>query len=177
MNRTTGVAGKNRPVPPLCTPCRLGCSLLWIALSAGQMAYAKDTPATAPTAASTNPSPMKANDTSAWMTVGARRFSITLADTAAARAFAALLPLALDMEELNGNEKKKELPDALPTEVVRPGTIRTGDLLLWGSHTLVVFYQTFDSSYSYTRLGRVNDPTGLAQVLGRANVRVVFSKN
>ena len=112
-----------------------------------------------------------------WMTVGERRFAITLADTEAARALAARLPLTLDMEELNGNEKKKELPQALPTATLQPGTIRTGDLLLWGSRTAVVFYQTFDSSYSYTRLGRVDDPAGLARVLGRGDVRIAFSKH
>ena len=59
-----------------------------------------------------------------WMTVGERRFAITLADTEAARALAARLPLTLDMEELNGNEKKKELPQALPASASRPGTVR-----------------------------------------------------
>lgn len=112
-----------------------------------------------------------------WMTVGQRRFAITLADTEAARAFAAMLPLTLDMEELNGNEKKKELPNALPTQASRPGTIRNGDLLLWGSRTVVIFYLTFDSPYAYTRLGRVDDPTGLPQALGPGDVRVVFSKH
>ena len=35
----------------------------------------------------------KSEETRMWMTVGERRFAITLADTAAARAFAAQLPL------------------------------------------------------------------------------------
>lgn len=109
-----------------------------------------------------------------WMTVGEVRFAVTLTDTLAARAFAAQLPLTLDMAELNGNEKHAELSKALPTNASRPGTIRTGDLMLYGSNTLVVFYSTFDSSYSYTRLGRVDDPAGLAQALGRRDVRVVF---
>ena len=112
-----------------------------------------------------------------WMTIGERRFAITLADTEAARAFVAMLPLTLDMAELNGNEKKKELPSPLPSDASRAGTIRNGDLLLWGSRTVVVFYQTFESPYSYTRLGRVDDPAGLPQSLGRGDVRVVFSKN
>ena len=112
-----------------------------------------------------------------WMIIGERRFAITLADTDAARAFAAMLPLTLDMAELNGNEKKKELPSPLPSDASRPGTIRNGDLLLWGSRTVVVFYRTFESSYAYTRLGRVDDPSGLPQSLGRNDVRVVFSKN
>ena len=110
-----------------------------------------------------------------WMTVGERRFAISLTDNVAAHAFAAQLPLTLDMSELNGNEKHASLPKALPANASRPGTIRKGDLMLYGSHTLVVFYRTFDSSYSYTRLGRVHDPAGLAQALGRGEVRVVFS--
>ena len=110
-----------------------------------------------------------------WMTVGEHRFAITLTDNPAARAFAAQLPMTLDMADLNGNEKHAELPKALPADASRPGTIRSGDLMLYGSDTLVVFYLTFDSSYSYTRLGRVDDPAGLAQALGRRTVRVVFS--
>jgi len=111
-----------------------------------------------------------------WMTAGQRRFAITLTDNAAARAFAAQLPLTLDMTELNGNEKHGELPKALPANASRPGTIRNGDLMLYGSDTLVLFYLTFNSSYSYTRLGRVDDPDGLSQALGPGDVRIAFSK-
>ncbi|MDR6860893.1 cyclophilin-like fold protein [Variovorax guangxiensis] len=112
-----------------------------------------------------------------WMTIGERRFTLTLADTEAARAFAAMVPLTIDMADLNSNEKHAALPKALPTNASRPGTIRNGDLMLYGSTTLVVFYLGFDSSYAYTRLGRVDDPTGLAQALGKGSVRIGFSKN
>lgn len=112
-----------------------------------------------------------------WMTVGEHRFAITLADTEAARAFAAMLPLSIDMADLNGNEKHAELPKSLPTSASPPGTIRNGDLMLYGPRTLVVFYLTFSSSYSYTRLGRVDDPAGLAQAVGKGSVRIGFSKN
>lgn len=115
--------------------------------------------------------------TRVWMTIGERRFAITLADNDAARAFAAMLPITLDMPDLNGNEKHVELPKALPANASRPGTIRNGDLMLYGLRTLVLFYLTFDSSYSYTRLGRVEDATGLAQTLGRGSARIAFSRN
>ncbi|WP_423066069.1 cyclophilin-like fold protein [Devosia sp. CN2-171] len=111
-----------------------------------------------------------------WMTVGEHRFALTLANTEAARAFAAMLPLSVDMADLNNNEKHADLPKSLPTSASRPGTIRKGDLMLYGSRTLVVFYLTFESSYSYTRLGRVDDPSGLAQALGRQGARVAFSR-
>jgi hypothetical protein len=111
------------------------------------------------------------------MIVGERRFAITLTDNASARAFATQLPLTLDMSELNGNEKHADLPESLPANASRPGTIRNGDLMLYGTNTLVVFYLTFSSSYSYTRIGRVDDSAGLAQALGRHGVRVTFSKD
>jgi len=110
-----------------------------------------------------------------WMAVGERRFAVTLADTDAARAWAARLPTSLDMTDLNGNEKKVDLSQNLPANPIRPGTIHDGDLMLWGSNTVVVFYKTFDSPYAYTRLGRVSDATGLAQALGRGGVRVLLS--
>ncbi|AZG11649.1 hypothetical protein EGT29_10115 [Pigmentiphaga sp. H8] len=110
-----------------------------------------------------------------WMTIGERRFSITLANNDAARALVVLLPLTLDMTELNGNEKYAKLPRRLPTNTERSGTIRSGDLMLYGSGTLVVFYLTFDSPYSYTRLGWVDDPAGLARELGGSGVRIEFS--
>jgi hypothetical protein len=127
-------------------------------------------------AADASPASVRPEESRMWMTVGERRFAITLADNVAARAFAAQLPLTLDMSELNGNEKHADLPKALPANASRPGTIRNGDLMLYGADTLVVFYSTFNSSYSYTRLGRVDDPAGLAQALGPRGVRVVFSK-
>ena len=80
------------------------------------------------------------------------------------------------MTELNGNEKYADLPQSLPTATFRPGTIRTGDLLLWGSSTVVLFYETFSSSYSYTRLGRLDDPSGLAAAVGGGSARVTFAR-
>jgi hypothetical protein len=112
-----------------------------------------------------------------WMTVGQRRFAITLADTEAARAFAEMLPLTIAMADLNSNEKHAGLPAALPTDATRPGTIRSGDLLLFGSDTLVVFYKTFRSSYSYTRLGWVDDPSELSRALGQGEARVAFTRD
>lgn len=110
-----------------------------------------------------------------WMSIGERRFTVSLADTAAARTFARQLPLTLAMAELNGNEKHAELPSALPMDAMRPGTIRSGDVMLYGATTLVVFYETFQSNYSYTRIGRVEDPTGLAAALGRGEAQVRFT--
>lgn len=109
-----------------------------------------------------------------WMTINERRFAITITDNDTARAFAAQLPLTLHMEELNGNEKHAKLPTSLPANASRPGIIRNGDLMLYGEDTLVVFYSTFYSMYSYTRIGRVDDAAGLAQALGPQSARITF---
>ena len=78
------------------------------------------------------------------------------------------------MVELNGNEKYVELSSSLPTDAANPGTIQNGDLMLYGSSTLVLFYKTFSTSYSYTRLGRIDDVTGLVAALGAGNISVTF---
>ena len=115
--------------------------------------------------------PMNRNIT---IRVGDRSFAATLEDNATARAFAALLPMTVTMNEMNGNEKYHYLSENLPTDSYRPGTIRNGDLMLYGSNCLVLFYETFSSSYSYTRLGQLDNPSGLAAALGRGNVTVTF---
>jgi len=107
--------------------------------------------------------------------VGAKEFTATLLDNPTATAFKAMLPLTVNMTELNGNEKYFRLSKNLPDDASNPGTINSGDLMLWGSNTFVLFYKTFSTSYSYTKLGKIANATGLAAALGTGNVRVTIS--
>jgi hypothetical protein len=104
--------------------------------------------------------------------IGNSTFTATLYDNATVTAFKSLLPMSVNMVELNGNEKYVDLPGSLPTNASNPGTIQNGDLMLYGSSTLVLFYKTFSTSYSYTKLGRIDDVSGLTAALGSANVNV-----
>jgi hypothetical protein len=106
--------------------------------------------------------------------IGNSTLTATLYDNQAATAFKSLLPLTVNMVELNGNEKYVDLPRSLPTAASNPGTIQNGDLMLYGSSTLVLFYKSFSTSYSYTKLGRIDDVTGLVAALGTGNVSVTF---
>lgn len=108
------------------------------------------------------------------VTAGGKTFMATLADNATAEAFSDLLPLTIDMTELNGNEKYYYLSTNLPADASNPGMIHSGDIMLYGRSCVVLFYDTFNTSYSYTRIGAIDDPAGLAQALGTGNVTVKF---
>ena len=114
--------------------------------------------------------------TSIHIQIGEKVFTARLENNETARAFAAMLPLKLDMRDLNDNEKVVELSKKLPGEVSSPGTIREGDLMIWSSRSLVLFYKTFPTPYRYMRLGRIEDPTGLAEAVGTGSVTLTFEK-
>lgn len=106
--------------------------------------------------------------------IGSKRFSALLYDNEAARTLRAQLPMTLRMSELNGNEKYTDLDFSLPAAVTWPSGILAGDLMLYGGSCLVLFYESFSTSYSYTPLGRIEDPAGLAEALGSGSVAVTF---
>lgn len=109
------------------------------------------------------------------ITAGNSIFTVTLYDdNATVTTFKSLLPMTVTMLELNANEKYVDLSRSLPVNAFSPGTIQAGDLMLYGSSTLVLFYKTFASSYSYTKIGRIENPSGLATALGAGNVSVLF---
>ena len=120
--------------------------------------------------------PDNANSASKQMRIkiGSSTFTATLYDNATATAFKDMLPMTIKMSELNGNEKYFDLSVNLPTNASNPGKIQSGDLMIYGSNTLVLFYKTFSTSYSYTRLGRINDTTGFGAAVGSGSVAVTY---
>lgn len=108
------------------------------------------------------------------ITIGTTVFTAILQDHATANAFRALLPLTIQMSDLNSNEKFYYFTGKLPTNPSRGGKIQAGDLMLYGNNCLVLFYESFTTSYSYTRLGHIENISGLAAALGTGNVVVKF---
>jgi hypothetical protein len=108
------------------------------------------------------------------ITVNSQTFTATLLDNNSAKAFKEMLPMTINMTELNSNEKYYRFSQNLPTNASNPGTIHSGDLMLWGSNTFVIFYETFSTAYSYTRLGKIDNPDGLADALGTGGVTVTI---
>ena len=106
--------------------------------------------------------------------IGTSTYIVLLQDNPTAVAFKSLLPMTLQMAELNGNEKHVELPRKLPEDATNPGTIQAGDLMLYAATTLVLFYKTFSTTYSYTKVGRIENLDGLTEVIGTGSVEVHF---
>ena len=89
--------------------------------------------------------------------INGNEYIINLEDNETAKSFASLLPLELNMSELNGNEKYIYLDTTLPTNSSNPKRINTGDVMLYGNNCLVIFYKSFDTSYSYTKIGHIDN--------------------
>ncbi len=108
--------------------------------------------------------------------VNGKVFPAKLYQTETTKSIMQKLPLSIMMDELNGNEKYYYFSESFPTASQKVSDIHAGDLKLYGSSCLVLFYESFSTSYSYTSLGFVENPEGLAEALGTGSVRVdIFS--
>lgn len=117
----------------------------------------------------------KVSDRSMTLMVNGRSFTVVLYDNKTADELYSRLPLELDMNELNGNEKYYNFSDSFTASSKVAGHISNGDIKLYGDDCLVLFYDSFSSGYSYTDIGYIENTTGLEEVLGKGNVTVRFS--
>ena len=100
-----------------------------------------------------------------------KQYKIVLEDNNTAKFFANMLPKELKMDELNGNEKYIYLDTKLPSNPSNPKRINAGDVMLYGDNCLVIFYKSFDTQYSYTKIGHIDNLPDL----GKNSVTVNFS--
>ena len=104
--------------------------------------------------------------------INEKEYIVNLEDNVTSQSFVNSLPQELDMSELNGNEKYVYLNSSLPTNSYNPQTINAGDVMLYGDNCLVIFYKSFDTSYSYTKIGHIDN----LQDLDDGNITVKFEK-
>jgi len=116
----------------------------------------------------------QANYPQMHVVIKTRTFQVELEANATVDALKSLLPMKLQMEDLNANEKFCYLNKALPTSSVHPQKIHAGDIMLYGNNCIVIFYKTFTTSYAYTKIGRVKNLEGLEGILGKGDVDVEF---
>ena len=89
--------------------------------------------------------------------INGKEYTLVLEENETVKSFIDLLPKELNMSELNGNEKYVYLDSILPTDSYNPKHIEAGDVMLYGDNCLVIFYKSFDTNYSYTRIGHIDN--------------------
>ena len=104
--------------------------------------------------------------------INSKEYIANLEDNDTTKAFIKTLPQEYNMEELNNNEKYVYLDFSLPTNSSNPKRINSGDIMLFGNNCLVIFYKSFDTSYSYTKIGHIDNLPDL----GKESIIIKFEK-
>lgn len=118
----------------------------------------------------------KNNSTQINIEIGKKTFKATLYNNKTSSALLKKFPLSCKMSELNGNEKYKYLSSELPTNKKKVKRIKAGDIMLYGSDCLVVFYKSHKTSYKYTKVGHINNTSGLKKAVGKGKVKMKFTR-
>ena len=108
--------------------------------------------------------------------IGDKTFTATLEDNTSAYAFSEMIkqePLVIEMSDYSGFEKVGSLGTSLVTDDSRT-TAQEGDIVLYNGNSIVIFYGS--NTWSYTRLGKIDDLSGFKDALGSGDVTVTFSK-
>ena len=108
--------------------------------------------------------------------INGKIFNAVFYSNETAKQFSDMMPVTMNMTELNGNEKYYYLNTTLPVNSERVGTIKKGDIMLYGNNCIVIFYESFNTSYSYTKIGYIENADNIKDALGSGSVNLTFKK-
>ena len=91
------------------------------------------------------------------LVINDKEYDVNLEHNDTVTALIDILPLDIKMSELNSNEKYFYLDNSLPTNSNVPERIEKGDIMLYGDNCLVLFYKSFATNYSYTKIGHIDN--------------------
>lgn len=111
-------------------------------------------------------------DLSMKVIINEKEYPVSLENNDTVNEFLSKLPQEFNMSDLNSNEKYVYLDFNLPTNASNPKTINKGDIMLFGDNCLVIFYKTFTTSYSYTKIGHIDNLPDL----GNNDITILFEK-
>ncbi len=104
-------------------------------------------------------------------------FTATLEDNEAAKEFYEMIKngsVIIEMSDYSGFEKVGPLGTNLTSDDKQTKT-KKGDIVLYNSNQIVMFYGS--NSWSYTRLGKVEDLNGWEEALGSGDITAEFTRN
>lgn len=107
--------------------------------------------------------------------IGSSIFTATLEDNPAVESFVKMMeaaPVVIQMSDYSGFEKVGSIGTSLPSSNSQT-TTQSGDIVLYNGNQIVIFYGS--NSWSYTRLGKIDDLSGWEEALGSGDVIVTFS--
>ena len=107
------------------------------------------------------------------VTINDKDYTLKLENNNTVEEFINLLPQDFTMNELNGNEKYVYIDNYLSTNEYSPKHIEKGDVMLFGKNCLVIFYKSFNTSYSYTKIGHIDNLDNI----GSESITVKFYKD
>jgi len=112
-----------------------------------------------------------------FIKIGDKTFPFELKNTKTSNDINSKLPFTIKMTNLNGNEVYYNFDENFSTDSKSIGTINTGDIYLYQSNCLVLFYKSFTTSYSYSEIGKLTNTDGLADAIGSGSVTIKWCKN
>ena len=107
--------------------------------------------------------------------VGAYTFTATLEDNDAVRELTEMMqtgPVTINMSDYSGFEKVGPLGRSLTTSNSQT-TTAAGDIVLYNGNNIVMFYGS--NSWSYTRIGKIDDLTDWTAALGSRDITATFT--
>ena len=107
--------------------------------------------------------------------IGDKTFTATLEDNQAVEELVEMMeagPVTLQLDDYGGFEKVGPLGRSLTTSDSQT-TTTAGDIVLYTGDNIVMFYGS--NSWSYTRIGKIDDLAGWADALGRGSVTAVLT--
>ena len=112
-----------------------------------------------------------------FIKINDHEYLFELENTEFANQIKSKLPFTVKMKNLNGNEVYHEFNENFKKDEKSINTINTGDIYLYQSNCLVLFYKSFSTSYKYTEIGKLKEPIQLENVIGSGDVVVYWCLN
>lgn len=117
----------------------------------------------------------ESNATEVIITAGGKEFNAVFYKNETTDALLKKLPVTINMKDLNSNEKYYYFDEAFPNNSEKVGSIKAGDIMLYGDSCVVLFYESFNTSYSYTKIGYIEKAQDLESALSTSAVDVTFN--